>query len=175
MRRLIAAVVLALFMAVGTNAHDVSAPIQPVPDYLFVQIEPKESDTATIVDTFPTVSPTKPTIPEVPRPNVVHKIAATVSTSGFRLDREVSWYGPGFYGHRTACGLAYTRQILGVANRTLPCGTKVEFMWEGKSVIVPVIDRGPYVTGRQWDLSGGLCVYLHHCFTGSIYYRILGK
>lgn len=88
-------------------------------------------------------------------------------------DPEVSWYGPGFYGKRTACGLALTKTLLGVAHRNLPCGTLVEFSWEGRTAIVPVVDRGPYVTGRTWDLTGGLCVYLRHCFTGRIEWRIV--
>lgn len=164
---------LAFLMSVGTSAHELPEPIKPVPDSLFVQIEPRESDVAVIVDTFPTIAPTKPPLPN-PTPKIIKStIKPIISSKGFILDRNVSWYGPGFYGHRTACGLAYTRQILGVAHKTLPCGTKVEFMWEGRSVIVPVIDRGPYVSGRKWDLSGGLCTWLNHCFTGFIYYRIL--
>ena len=43
------------------------------------------------------------------------------------LDGNVCWYGPGFYGKRTACGYALTQSIVGVAHRTLPCGTKVTF------------------------------------------------
>ena len=93
----------------------------------------------------------------------------------------MSWYGPGFYGNRTACGLAYTREILGVAHRSLPCGTLIEFRWKGRSVVVPVIDRGPYVAGRQWDLSAGLACDpwhkyggLDHCFTGPIEWRFAG-
>jgi hypothetical protein len=89
----------------------------------------------------------------------------------WRLDMDISWYGPGFYGKRTACGVTYTRTVLGVAHRTLPCGTLVTFQANGVTVTVPVIDRGPYVTGRPWDMSGGLCVLLHHCYTGSISWR----
>jgi rare lipoprotein A (peptidoglycan hydrolase) len=93
------------------------------------------------------------------------------SGSNWKKDPEVSWYGPGFYGKRTACGEAYTTEILGVAHRTLPCGTLVEFKYSGITKTVPVIDRGPYVEGRTWDLSGGLCTLLHHCFTGPIEWR----
>ena len=71
----------------------------------------------------------------------------------WRLDRNVSWYGPGFYGKRTACGHAYTESIIGVAHKTLPCGTKVKLRYRGRSVTVPVIDRGPYVPGRDYDLT----------------------
>lgn len=92
----------------------------------------------------------------------------------WRLDRNVSWYGPGFYGKRTACGLAMTTTLIGVAHRSLPCGTKVTFRNpdNGRTVTAPVVDRGPYVSGRQWDLTGGLCQRLDHCQTGALYWRM---
>jgi rare lipoprotein A len=62
-------------------------------------------------------------------------------------------YGPGFYGHRTACGTKLTRTTIGVANRTLKCGTKVAVYYDGQTMIVPVIDRGPYANGADWDLT----------------------
>ena len=91
----------------------------------------------------------------------------------WHYDPEISFYGPGFYGRRTACGLAYTKEIMGVAHRTLPCGTMVRFRnpYNGHQITVPVIDRGPYVAGRQWDLSGAACTALGHCWTGPIYWR----
>jgi rare lipoprotein A (peptidoglycan hydrolase) len=102
-------------------------------------------------------------------------ILAPVTTAGGWLhDPEVSFYGPGLYGHRTACGEALTEQLVGVAHRTLPCGTLVEFRWNDIVIQAPVVDRGPYVAGRQWDLTGGACVALGHCFTGPIDWRIIG-
>lgn len=97
----------------------------------------------------------------------------TVLKNYWRHDGNISWYGPGFYGKRTACGLAYTRGIIGVAHRSLPCGTLVTFRnpANGRQITVRVIDRGPYVSGRQWDMSAGLCTYLDHCYTGSIEWR----
>ncbi|MGD0196321.1 MAG: septal ring lytic transglycosylase RlpA family protein [Solirubrobacteraceae bacterium] len=62
----------------------------------------------------------------------------------------VSWYGP---GGLTACGEELTASTLGVASRTLPCGTRVTLRYRGRSVRVPVIDRGPYVAGRTYDLT----------------------
>jgi hypothetical protein len=64
-----------------------------------------------------------------------------------------TWYGPGFYGNRTACGQRLTRSTLGVAHKTLPCGTKVALRANGRSVVVPVIDRGPYARGVTYDLT----------------------
>lgn len=90
----------------------------------------------------------------------------------WKLDKEISWYGPGFYGKRTACGLELTKDLLGVANKSLSCGTLVTFEWKGTQLTVPVVDRGPYVAGRVFDLTGGACVALDHCFTGPINYTI---
>jgi rare lipoprotein A (peptidoglycan hydrolase) len=62
-------------------------------------------------------------------------------------------YGPGFYGRRTACGRRLTRSTIGVASRTLRCGSKVAVLYRGRSMIVPVIDRGPYANHADWDLT----------------------
>jgi hypothetical protein len=92
----------------------------------------------------------------------------------WRFDPDISWYGPGFYGSGTACGQKYSRTILGVAHRNLPCGTLVTFRSLGRQITVPVIDRGPYVRGRTWDMSKALCMYLGHCYTGTIEWRFGG-
>ena len=111
----------------------------------------------------------------LPRPAANQPAAPlrTVVLNVWHRDPEVSFYGPGFYGKRTACGLAYTTTIMGVAHRTLPCGTRVQFKnpANGKVITVPVIDRGPYVDGRQWDLSGAACTALNHCYTGPLLWR----
>jgi hypothetical protein len=62
-------------------------------------------------------------------------------------------YGPGFYGHRTACGKVLKPGTLGIANRTLRCGTPVAVYYQGRTVVVPVIDRGPYANHADWDLT----------------------
>jgi hypothetical protein len=64
-----------------------------------------------------------------------------------------SYYGPGLYGNGVACGGTLLPNTLGVANKTLPCGTEVKLRYRGRSVTVPVIDRGPYVAGRDYDLT----------------------
>lgn len=64
-----------------------------------------------------------------------------------------SWYGPGFYGRRTACGQTMSGTLQGVAHRTLPCGTPVTLRYGGVNVTVPVVDRGPYIPGRELDLT----------------------
>jgi rare lipoprotein A len=65
-----------------------------------------------------------------------------------------TWFGPGFYGKETACGQIMTPTIVGVANRTLPCGTLVKVSYRGHLLTIPVIDRGPYShIGADWDLT----------------------
>jgi hypothetical protein len=61
-----------------------------------------------------------------------------------------SWYGG---GGGLACGGSLTSSTMGVANKTLPCGTLVTLRYGGHTVRVPVIDRGPYVAGREFDLT----------------------
>jgi hypothetical protein len=58
-----------------------------------------------------------------------------------------SWYSD---GGNTACGF---HAYYGVANKVLPCGTKVTFAYNGRSVTATVDDRGPFVAGREWDLN----------------------
>ena len=66
---------------------------------------------------------------------------------------QASWYGPGFYGQQTGCGGTLWAGKLGVAHKSLPCGTMVTFKRGSREVRVPVIDRGPYVGGREYDLT----------------------
>jgi peptidoglycan hydrolase-like protein with peptidoglycan-binding domain len=64
-----------------------------------------------------------------------------------------SWYGPGFFGNDTACGGPLHRGTIGVAHRTLPCGTRVAFYAHGEWLNTEVIDRGPFVKDVTWDLT----------------------
>jgi hypothetical protein len=72
-----------------------------------------------------------------------------------------SYYGPGLYGNGVACGGTLTPSTLGVASKTLPCGTRVRLRYHGHTVTVPVIDRGPYVAGRDYDLTEATRERLH--------------
>ncbi len=63
---------------------------------------------------------------------------------------DASWYGG---GGGLACGGELTSSTMGVANRTLPCGTLVDIRYGDRSVTVPVVDRGPFVAGREFDLT----------------------
>jgi hypothetical protein len=80
-----------------------------------------------------------------------------------------SWYGPGLYGNGTACGGALTPSRLGVAHKSLPCGTRVTFRYRGRSVTVRVIDRGPFIAGREWDLTAATKQRLGFGSTGTVW------
>jgi rare lipoprotein A len=79
-----------------------------------------------------------------------------------------SWYGPGFYGRKTACGQRMSRTLLGVAHKRLPCGSEVAITYDGRSITVPVVDRGPFVRGRRWDLTAATAKALGFTFTDRI-------
>jgi rare lipoprotein A len=79
-----------------------------------------------------------------------------------------SWYGPGLYGGHLACGGTLTPGTLGVANKSLPCGAKVTLRYNGRSVRVPVVDRGPYVGGREFDLTAATKARLGFGSTGTV-------
>lgn len=74
--------------------------------------------------------------------------------------RRATWYGPGFYGKRTACGLTLTTRLRGVAHRSLPCGHPVTIYYRGHFTTVPVVDRGPYTSGVALDLTGATATAL---------------
>ena len=102
----------------------------------------------------------------------------------WRVSPLVTWYGPGFYGRRTACGQRYSRYVVGVAHRTLPCGTLVQFQWHGRTAVAPVIDRGPYgPRNLVFDWSAWLACHVFRphgmrngCFTRSdVHYRVVGR
>jgi rare lipoprotein A len=67
--------------------------------------------------------------------------------------KAATWYGPGFWGRSTACGMVLTKKTIGVAHRKLPCGTTVTFSHAGRTVTTTVIDRGPFRKGYAWDLT----------------------
>ena len=103
---------------------------------------PADSDSKTAITT-PAVQP----LPPVPAPPTV----VSVSTG------EASWYGPGFYGNRTANGEVFRPGTLTAAHRTLPFGTKVRVtnLWNGRSAVVRINDRGPFHGRRVIDLAHG--------------------
>lgn len=83
-----------------------------------------------------------------------------------------SWYGPGLWGHKTACGQTLRPDTLGVAHRNLPCGTAVKFVYGGRALVTQVIDRGPYVKGRAWDLTAAASQALEFDGVGMVRYAV---
>jgi rare lipoprotein A (peptidoglycan hydrolase) len=67
--------------------------------------------------------------------------------------RTASYYGPGLYGNKTACGYVLRHKTRGIAHRSLPCGTSVPVFRAGLIAIYPVIDRGPHARGVSIDLT----------------------
>jgi len=122
---------------------------------------PTTGESSTDVTTIPAapavlavMAPARPPSPAAVAPSPAPLTPAVVALPE-QLDAIVlaSWYGPGFYGNRTACGQTYSPEILGVAHLTLPCGAGLTLTHGSRSITVTVIDRGPYIAGRTLDLS----------------------
>jgi rare lipoprotein A len=79
-----------------------------------------------------------------------------------------TWFGPGLYGNRTACGQTMSPLLHGVAHRTLACGTRVRLLHAGRTLTVPVVDRGPFRAGTEWDLTTATAQALGFTATGEI-------
>ena len=88
------------------------------------------------------------------RPTKVRPIPAKVAAVS---QGEASWYGPGFFGNRTASGEVLRPGTLTAAHRSLPFGTKVRVtnLWNGRSAVVRINDRGPFHGSRLIDLAHG--------------------
>jgi rare lipoprotein A (peptidoglycan hydrolase) len=76
------------------------------------------------------------------------------------------------YGLGLACGGVLGRNQLGVAHKTAPCGTLITFAYGGRALTVPVIDRGPYIAGREWDLTGATAAALGFPGLGEIQWAL---
>ncbi|HET9678326.1 MAG TPA: septal ring lytic transglycosylase RlpA family protein [Solirubrobacterales bacterium] len=84
-----------------------------------------------------------------------------------------SWYGgPSMWGRQTACGATLRPNTLGVAHKTLPCGTTVKFLYHGHVLVTQVIDRGPYVKGRSWDFTKAASEVLGFEGVGRVRYAV---
>jgi len=87
-----------------------------------------------------------------------------------------SWYGPGFEGSPTASGEPYRAEEYTAAHRSLPFGTKLLVTYGGQQAVVRVTDRGPYVSGRDMDLSQAAAeeIGLTAAGTDAVDVRVLG-
>jgi rare lipoprotein A (peptidoglycan hydrolase) len=100
--------------------------------------------------------------------------SSSSSGSGWQTAR-VSWYGPGFYGNTMAGGGTLQPNSMVVAHRSLAFGTRVQFQYNGRTCTAVVMDRGPYVGGRTFDLGPGTAKALGFGGVGTVKYRILGR
>lgn len=98
---------------------------------------------------------------------VVRKAARRALVQSLPRHR-ATWYGPGFWGNRTACGQRLRKKTRGVAHRRLPCGTKVVIAHRGRFARTRVIDRGPYANHANWDLTRKVARELNFESTGPI-------
>jgi len=112
----------------------------------------------------PTIEPTPeptpvPTPAPTPRPVPT---AAPVLPGGPGVLVTASWYGPGFFENRLPCWqwlqanglpIQFLPDTWGVAHKTLPCGTMLILTHGPNTITVPVVDRGPYIAGREIDMS----------------------
>lgn len=85
-----------------------------------------------------------------------------------------SWYGPRFHGKLTANGEQYDQMGLSAAHKSLPFGTVLQItnLNNGKSVVVRINDRGPYIEGRDLDLSKGTALALGMISKGVIKVKV---
>ena len=97
-----------------------------------------------------------------------HAVARNIGPVNVFRRALASWYGPGLYGGQLACGGRLSPGTLGVAHKSLPCGTKITLRHRGRSVRVPVVDRGPYVGAREFDLTSATRSRLGFSGTGSV-------
>lgn len=97
----------------------------------------------------------------------------------FSLSGLASWYGPGFHGRRSANGEIYNQNALTAAHKSLPFGTRVRVTHvnSGRSVVVRINDRGPYIGGRIIDLSAAAARIIGVAQTGvaPVRVEVLGR
>ncbi len=130
-----------------TDPLDLVLPSEPVS-----ALEVAEPSTEALLDPLTTYSVTTDPVTAIaePEPLVVPLVISTHSG-------EASWYGPGFYGNRTANGEVFRPGTMTAAHRTLPFGTRVRVtnLWNGRKAVVRINDRGPFAGDRVIDLAHG--------------------
>jgi rare lipoprotein A (RlpA)-like double-psi beta-barrel protein len=106
-------------------------------------------------------------LPPTPQPAPVRVAAVPIEITAVPASASgsvvtASWYGPGFFENRLPCWqwlaanglpIQFLPDTWGVAHKSLPCGTMVTLTHGASAVTVPVVDRGPYIAGREFDLS----------------------
>jgi rare lipoprotein A len=118
--------------------------------FTVIQSENSKDAERTIVEEF---------VPETIKENTVNTSLVEFKDRG---TMKASWYGPKFHGKLTANGEIYDQMALTAAHKSLKFGTllKVTNPRNGKSVILRINDRGPYINNRELDLSKGAAIEL---------------
>ena len=137
------------FLLLALSGIMISAPVQAdTPTSL--------DDVSAVVEAAPAEAAPIPAIPEVAAPAVPVTLPAAPKAPFEHVgDGEASYYGNELAGNRTASGERFNPRALTAAHRSLPLGTKVRVTNQsnGKSVIVRINDRGPFVKSRLIDVS----------------------
>ena len=137
-------------------------------------------------ETAPTTGATAGSAAQAASPpkNVPYKLGKPYVVKGVRYvprdDRSydrtgmASWYGKAFHGRTTASGRKFNMYEMTAAHTTLPTGTEVNVtnLANGRSAIVVITDRGPFVKGRIIDLSWAAADYLGFVNTGTARVRV---
>jgi hypothetical protein len=161
-----APVVVADTTDLGTTAAHEPAPLpDPIARRRLVLPTPEPTAAPTPEPTAaPTPEPTpEPTPRKAPVPVAavpIEIVAVPAAPNGSVVT--ASWYGPGFFENRLPCWpwlaanglpIQFLPDTWGVAHKSLPCGTMVTLTHGANTVTAPVVDRGPYIAGREFDLS----------------------
>ena len=134
-------------MLPGLTESSRAASLQPDASRFGPEISIREDQLEESIEPSRLISPP---LPIAPSPSLMPRVLA-VKTG------QASWYGPGFYGRRTANGERLSRGTMTAAHPYLPFGTRVRVtnLWNGRSEVVRINDRGPFHGGRLIDLAHG--------------------
>lgn len=116
-----------------------------------------------------TITPLEAWTPSIPESNNLQEDYNQVRPPEPEADGVASWYGPKFHGRLTANGETYDMHGLTAAHKTLPFNTKLRVtnLNNGKSVVLRINDRGPFLHNRIIDLSKGAAVAVDMIETGT--------
>ena len=138
------------------------------------RVPPPPADVAQVPDAVPRPEPRSaygnPAFYEV----AGRRYIVLASTAGYVERGVASWYGPDFHGKRTASGEAYDMYAMTAAHKTLPvpCYARVTNLSNGRSVIVRINDRGPFVGNRIIDLSYSAAARLDMLRNGTAFVEV---
>jgi rare lipoprotein A (peptidoglycan hydrolase) len=102
--------------------------------------------------------------------NLPGAVAVPGTENGYYVTRAAP-YGPSDSHPRTACGQPFTTSTEGVAHPVLPCGVRLYIRFHGREVLTQVVDRGPNVPGREFDITKALANRLDLHGTQKIQWR----